>query len=196
MANPTDMLSAAKRATSALTGSSRDDAIERLLLKSDVEEFLYLEADLLDERRYPEWLDLLTDDFQYSMPLRMNVMFSDVQTHEDTRAGSEICWFDEGKDTMSLRVDQLMTGQHWAEEPVSRVSHLVTNVRLDVVELPEVEVSCRFLVYRNRVADETDFLVGRRRDRLRKAGDSWQVARRHLLLDQSVLLAKNLSVFV
>lgn len=89
-----------------------------------------------------------------------------------------------------------MTGLHWAEEPVSRVSHLVSNVWLESVELPEVEVSCRFLVYRNRVADETDFLVGRRRDRVRRVDGSWQVCRRQLLLDQSVLLAKNLSVFV
>ena len=103
---------------------------------------------------------------------------------------------DEGKATAELRVAQLATGQHWAEEPVSRVTHLVTNIRLESVNLPEVDLSCRFIVYRNRVADETDFLVGRRRDRLRKVGDDWQVVRRELLLDQSVLLAKNLSIFV
>jgi 3-phenylpropionate/cinnamic acid dioxygenase small subunit len=174
-----------------------DEALlERMLLQAEVSEFLYREADLLDERRYTEWLDLLAEDYQYSVPLRMNVVYGETDAREETRAGREICWFDEGKQTTSLRVDQLMTGVHWAEEPVSRVSHLVTNIRLDSIELPEVEVSCRFLVYRNRVRDETDFLVGRRRDRLRRVGDSWQVARRELLLDQSVLLAKNLSIFV
>jgi len=170
--------------------------LERMLLLTSVSEFLYREADLLDERRYTEWLDMLAEDYQYSVPLRMNVAYGETDAREQTRAGREICWFDEGKETMSLRVDQLNTGLHWAEEPVSRVSHLVTNIRLDSVELPEVEVSCRFLVYRNRVADETDFLVGRRKDRLRAVGDSWQVVRRELLLDQSVLLAKNLSIFV
>jgi 3-phenylpropionate/cinnamic acid dioxygenase small subunit len=170
--------------------------LERMLLLNSVSDFLYREADLLDERRYTEWLDMLAEDYQYSVPLRMNVAYGETDAREQTRAGREICWFDEGKETMSLRVDQLNTGLHWAEEPVSRVSHLVTNIRLDAVELPEVEVSCRFLVYRNRVADETDFLVGRRKDRLRQVGDSWQVVRRELLLDQSVLLAKNLSIFV
>lgn len=174
-----------------------DEALlERMLLLESVSEFLYREADLLDERRYTEWLDMLAEDYQYSVPLRMNVSYGETDAREQTRAGREICWFDEGKATMSLRVDQLNTGLHWAEEPVSRVSHLVTNIRLEAVELPEVEVSCRFLVYRNRVADETDFLVGRRKDRLRQDGDSWQVVRRELLLDQSVLLAKNLSIFV
>ena len=171
-------------------------AVERLVLESEVADFLYREADLLDERRYMEWLDLLAEDYEYSVPLRLNVKFGETAAREQTRAGSEICWFDEGKETVSLRVDQLMTGHHWAEEPVSRVSHLVTNVRLESSQLPEVDVSCRFIVYRNRVADETDFLVGRRKDRLRKADGRWQVCRRQLLLDQSVLLAKNLSVFV
>jgi 3-phenylpropionate/cinnamic acid dioxygenase small subunit len=171
-------------------------AVQRLLLLAEVTAFLYREADLLDERRYTEWLGLLADDYRYSVPLRMNVRYDDVAEREQTRAGAEICWFDEDKATTRLRVAQLATGQHWAEEPVSRVTHLVTNIRLESWALPEVEVGCRFVVYRNRVADESDFLVGRRKDRLRRTEDGWQVCRRRLLLDQSVLLAKNLSVFV
>lgn len=170
--------------------------LERICLLAEVSEFLYKEADLLDERRYEEWLELLADDYQYSVPLRLNVAFADNDKLSQTRPGSEICWFDEDKVTVEKRVEQLMTGRHWAEEPVSRVSHLVTNVRIDSVALPEVNISSRFIVYRNRVSDETDFLVGRRKDRLRKVGDGWQVARRELLLDQSVLLAKNLSIFM
>lgn len=173
-----------------------ESAVQRLLLLAEVTDFLHREADLLDERRYEEWLGLLADDYQYSVPLRMNVRYNEVAEREQTKAGEEICWFDEGKETTELRVAQLATGKHWAEEPVSRVTHLVTNIRLTSTELPEVEVSCRFIVYRNRVADESDFLVGRRRDRLRRTGDGWQVCRRQLLLDQSVLLVKNLSVFI
>ena len=173
-----------------------EDSVRRLLLTAEVTDFLYREADLLDERRYAEWLGLLSDDYQYSVPLRVNVAYADVAAREQTRAGAEVCWFDEGKETVAQRVAQLATGKHWAEEPVSRVSHLVTNVRLESAAPPEVDVSCRFVVYRNRVADETDFLVGRRSDRLRQTGDGWLVCRRRLLLDQSVLLAKNLSVFV
>lgn len=173
-----------------------EGAVQRLLLLAEVTDFLYREADLLDERRYEEWLGLLADDYQYSVPLRMNVAYGDVAEREQTRAGAEICWFDEDKATTELRVAQLATGKHWAEEPVSRVTHLVTNIRLESAAPPEVEVSCRFVVSRNRVADESDFFVGRRTDRLRRTGDGWLVCRRQLLLDQSVLLAKNLSVFV
>ena len=173
-----------------------EKTLERIALKFEIAEFLYHEADLLDERRYEEWLELLSDDYQYSVPLRLNVAFADNDKHGQTLAGSEMCWFDEDKETVRKRVDQLMTGGHWAEEPVSRVSHFVTNIRIVAENGPEVGLSSRFLVYRNRVSDETDFLVGRRNDTLRRVGDSWQVVRRELLLDQSVLLAKNLSIFM
>jgi 3-phenylpropionate/cinnamic acid dioxygenase small subunit len=59
----------------------------------------------------------------------------------------------------------------------------------------EVTVKSRFLVYRNRVETETDFLVGKREDLLRRVDGGWQIARRKIILDQSVLLAKNLTVF-
>ena len=59
----------------------------------------------------------------------------------------------------------------------------------------EMTVRSRFLVYRNRVETETDFFVGRRRDVLRKVDGHWKIARRKILLDQNVLLAKNLTVF-
>jgi 3-phenylpropionate/cinnamic acid dioxygenase small subunit len=93
-----------------------------------------------------------------------------------------------------------LTGIHWAEEPVSRISHLVSNVQLveatpSVADPQEVTVKCRFLIYRNRVETETDILVGKREDLLRRGGDGWQIARRKIVLDQNVLLSKNLTFF-
>ena len=57
--------------------SERDDRIARLLLAQEVAEFLYREAELLDERRYDEWLALLADDIRYWMPMRRNVKFGE-----------------------------------------------------------------------------------------------------------------------
>ena len=36
--------------------------------RSDVEDFLFAEADLLDQWRLPEWLTLFTDDAKYEVP--------------------------------------------------------------------------------------------------------------------------------
>ena len=173
--------------------------LSRLLLKQEVEEFLYGEAELLDERRYEEWLDLFTDDAHYWMPMRRNVPCGETE-REFTRQGVDVNWFDEGKDTLTRRVRQILTGIHWAEEPPSRICHIVSNVQVlhasPAGSSPaEVGVKSRFIVYRNRVQTETDFLVGKREDVLRRLEGGWKIARRKILLDQNVLLAKNLTMF-
>ena len=168
--------------------------LARLLLRQDIEEFLYREADLLDERRYEEWLDLFAADVRYWMPMRRNVP-RDEPGREFTREGVDVNWFDEGKDTLTRRVKQILTGVHWAEEPPSRICHVVSNVQILSASPSEVALKCRFLVYRNRVETETDILVGKREDLLRRDGGSWKIARRKIVLDQSVLLAKNLTFF-
>ena len=179
--------------------AERDARIDQLLLGQEIADFHYREAELLDERRYREWLDLLADDVRYWMPMRRNVKFGEDE-REFTRADSDINWFDEGKDTLQRRVKQIETGIHWAEEPRSRLSHLVTNVQVQDAEPSlaaphEVSVTCRFLIYRNRVETETDILVGKREDLLRRDGDDWRIARRKIILDQNVLLSKNLTFF-
>jgi 3-phenylpropionate/cinnamic acid dioxygenase small subunit len=178
----------------AVDQASGGVTLEHLLLVRQIEEFLYHEADLLDERQFEAWLDLLTDDIRYWMPMRRNVKFDD-QESENTRELQDMNWFDEGKETLTQRVRQILTGVHWAEEPLSRVSHMVSNVRLLRATPEAVQVKCRFLIYRNRQQDETDFFVGKREDTLRKVEGEWKIARRKVILDQNVLLAKNLTVF-
>jgi len=179
--------------------SADEGAIEALLLQREIEAFYTHEAELLDDRRFDDWLELLADDITYFMPLRRNVKFGSHDIDENSREGQDAAWFDEGKHTLSQRVAQLNTGIHWAEEPLSRVRHLVTNVHISEIDPgaspAELDVKSNFLVYRNRVDDETDIFVGQRRDRLRRVATGWQVAGRVVLLDQSTLLAKNLTLF-
>ena len=173
--------------------------ITRVLLKYEVEEFLYQEAELLDERRFDDWLEILTEDIRYWMPIRRNVKSGELE-REFTRQGQDINWFDEGKDTLIRRVNQILTGVHWAEEPLSRICHTVSNVQVldarpSYSDATEVSVKCRFMIYRNRVETETDILVGKREDVLRKEAGQWKIAERKVILDQNVLLAKNLTFF-
>ena len=174
-------------------------SIEKLLLKDEVQEFLYQEAEILDERRFEEWLDLLTEDVRYWMPMRRNVKFGELE-REFTREGQDINWFDEGKDTLTRRVNQILTGVHWAEEPLSRICHTVSNIQVlnvkpSMPDPSEVEIKCRFMIYRNRVETETDLLVGKREEVLRRVDGHWKLAQRKVVLDQNVLMAKNLTFF-
>jgi len=176
----------------------RDD-LAHLLLQQKIENFLYWEAELLDERRYEEWLALLAEDVRYWMPMRRNVKFGELE-REFTREGQDVNWFDEGKETLTRRVQQILTGVHWAEEPLSRICHMVSNIQiLDVkpsASAPsEVTVKSRFLIYRNRVETETDILVGKREDVLHRVDGQWKIRRRKIVLDQNVLQVKNLTFF-
>jgi 3-phenylpropionate/cinnamic acid dioxygenase small subunit len=169
-------------------------------LREEIEDFLYLEADLLDQRRFKDWLDLLAEDLTYFMPMRRNVKFGQQAERENTKQGEGISWFDEDKWTLGKRVEQILTGVHYAEEPLSRVTHMVSNVRLldvrpSVEDAQEVTVGCRFLVYQNRIEYENFTFIGRRTDELRRVGTSWQIVRREIILEQNVLLAKSLSIF-
>lgn len=168
-------------------------------LLTEIEQFFYYEADLLDFRQYSRWLELLSEDIRYFMPLVRNIKYGEWD-REFTREGQDVAWFDEGLETLTQRVRQIETGIHWAEEPSSRASHLISNVRVlnatpDFGGATEVETSSRFFIYRNRLETETDVLVGKRLDKLRKVNGEWKICNRKIILDQNVLLAKNLTIF-
>ena len=60
----------------------------------------------------------------------------------------------------------------------------------------EYEAKSNFICYRNRLSDEVDIWVGERTDLLsRNDEQELRIARRKILLDQNVVLSKNLSVF-
>lgn len=179
--------------------TDRETAIARLLLKAEAEAFFHREADLLDERRFEDWLEMLAPDIQVWMPIARNIEAGGEQS-EFSAEGTDANWLDEGFETLAQRVKQLATGVHWAEQPPSRTSHMVSNIDLTDIEGPldaptGLATRCRFLIYRNRNEDEQDFFIGKRNDRLIRIDGDWRLVRREVYLDQNVLLAKNLSVF-
>ena len=166
------------------------------VLQWEIEQFLYAEAALLDELRFDDWLALLTDDIHYYMPTRRTRLAREAD--RSISAPDEVALFDEDKQSLALRVRRLHTGMAWAEEPASRTRHLVSNVRVSPGGQPqEYRVQCNWLLYRSRLEREVDQFVGTREDLLRRADNAlgWQIARRHLLLDQTLVLANNLSIF-
>lgn len=172
--------------------------IEDLLLAREMEAFLYREADTIDNRHFEEWLDFFTDDIRYWVPIRKNLQFN--KRFEDTTNEHESAWIDDNRMTLVARVYQVLTKIHWAEEPLSRVSHLVTNAYVDRVEQgergEEITVKSRLLVHRSRLEEGGEMLVGKREDRIRRTPDGLKICWRKILIDQATLNAKNLSFFL
>src|SRR6266852_3615597 len=91
----------------------------------EVEQFLYREARLLDERRFRDWLELFTDDVRYWMAARANryprsskaiaILDPERYREEDIAGDPELAILDETKQTLTGRVARLETGMAWAE---------------------------------------------------------------------------------
>lgn len=172
--------------------------MEEIELLHDVTQWLYREVDLLDYREYSEWLKLLHPEVRYFVPIARNV--PRIRDNEYTREQQDNAWMDEGYSTIEKRIKQILTNIHWAEEPPSRVSHLITNTVLLSVEgekgAREVTARSRVFVYQNRIDDEVIQFVGKRIDTLVESENDWLLKHRTVHLDQSVLLAKALTVFI
>ncbi|MBS0411501.1 MAG: aromatic-ring-hydroxylating dioxygenase subunit beta [Proteobacteria bacterium] len=166
-------------------------AAERALVQFEIEQFLYAEAALLDARRYRDWLGLLADDIHYWMPIRRTVTNSDLE-REFTRPG-DMAFFDDDRTVLEMRVKKLEAGSAWSEDPPSRSRHFVSNVRILDVEGDDISVEVAFHLYRTRLDTEVDSWVGRRVDVVRRTGEGLRLARRHIFLDQTLILSTNMS---
>ena len=165
-------------------------------LRRQIEDFYYLEAELLDERKLREWFNLLTEDVRYWMPLRHNTMERPSDVVEELSKPGEGYYFDDDFKSLKIRVERAYSKVAWAEVPPSRTRHLITNVRVKNDDGDEIEVHSNFLVYRTRMETDKDVFVGTRQDILRRSNASFKIARRTIILDQAVLDAKNISVFL
>jgi ethylbenzene dioxygenase beta subunit len=182
------------RAAAAQLIAMRGDGVpvgDAMLLQ--IERFYRLEARLLDEERHKEWYELLADDLFYWMPLRENRFRRDPRPGLDPDA---MALFDERKADIAVRIGRLASNLVWSEDPPTRHVYLVSNVEaFETAVAGEYEVHYAFVQYRNRAEHDEATLMGRRRDLIRAVDGGFQVARRLILLPQSVLLTKNLSAF-
>ena len=159
----------------------------------EVVEFLMREAELLDDRKFEEWMKILTEDVYYYVPLRTS-----QGKDEGSEFVTESAWFSENWKSLQMRIKRLRSQGIVAENPPSRTRHFVSNVRIGEGEgQNEIAVKCNLLVYRSRGESvHYDLFSGERRDVLRRVNGNLRLARRELLLDQAVLGAQDLSIIL
>ena len=162
-------------------------------MRTDIEQFLFEEARLLDAEAWEPWLALMTADIHYWMPTMENRRRADkLKAYEPGRGA----YFDDDHADLSRRVARFMQPSAWAEDPPTRHVHAIGNVEAFDTPVPgEVEVHSVFVNYRSRGERDNDMLMGRRVDLLRRVDGQWRIARRKVLITQSLLMAKNLNTF-
>jgi PAH dioxygenase small subunit len=163
-----------------------------LELRFAVQDFLVAEAELLDDRRFEEWLELFTADVAYVAPIRVTRRAPNPTVVDD------IGFFDENLHSLTLRVKRLRTDVAWAEDPPSHTRRFVTNIRVRPGPSDEeFDVRSSLMLFRSRGdMGAYDLIVGERFDVLRTVEGQMRIARRRVVLDQSSLSTKNLGVFL
>ncbi len=161
--------------------------------QEDIREFLAREALALDERRFRDWLAFLSDDISYDVPLR--VVREGLAEWELSPTGRI---FQDNKQTLEIRVRRLETDFAWAEQPPSRTRHFLTNVLIDEGDKKdEFDVKSYVLIYRSRGDSPDPNLVSvYRKDLVRRTPTGYEIAKRYAAIDQAVINAHNLSIFI
>jgi 3-phenylpropionate/cinnamic acid dioxygenase small subunit len=164
-------------------------------LYNEVLEFVYDEAALLDGQKFDDWANLLAEDLSYTAPLRITRQGPDrLNTVVRTTLH-----FDDDYSSIMGRLQRLGTKSAWAEDPPSRTRRLVTNVRVWETAKPnEYETESYLLLSRSRYEHyQLQVLSCVRHDLLRRSGPgAFKLARREIIVDQSVLGMANLAVFL
>ncbi|QQN75322.1 aromatic-ring-hydroxylating dioxygenase subunit beta [Croceicoccus sp. YJ47] len=145
-----------------------------------VQDFLYREADLLDEWRLTEWEALLADDARYLVP----PIGVDNQSELDPDKVMFVVADD--REMLRARVVRSNGGVDFAEKPRSRLRRAVTNIRILDVHDDIFRVTANVVVYRSRRSEVTTF-IGKYRYRLRRSGNGFLIAEKRVELDIDVL---------
>jgi p-cumate 2,3-dioxygenase beta subunit len=145
--------------------------------RPQVEDLLYLEAELLDDWELDTWLTLYTDDAHYEIPC------------PDDPGGTgqtSLMLIHDNRMRMASRVERLNSRKAHREYPHSNLRHLVTNVRLAGVVDGELLVRASFLVNRCRAGRETTY-TGRFDYRLVLSDGALRIRHKRVTLDMTVL---------
>jgi len=161
---------------------TRDDVDEATY--REVRQFLYREARLLDEREFEGWLELLTEDIEYTIPTRVN------QEGGESDLGNLPSQHD-NRHRLKKRVKRLRTDYAWAEQPPTRIRHMISNILVTPGENEdELEVESVMFLFVNRADTddtETTLLSGWREDVIRRVDGNLKLADRTVLLDHTTL---------
>ena len=146
--------------------------------RSDIEDFLFQEADLLDQWRLPEWLDLFTDDAVYQVPC--------TDLPANASPDESLFYIADDRFRLGERVKRLMKRTAHAESPHSKTRRMIGNVRIRSRTAETIEVGSVFTTYRTKDGN-TDLFFGSATHHLVETGNSLKIRSKRCVLDSDGL---------
>lgn len=157
--------------------ASKPDSVDFFVLRREVEDFLFFEVGLLDDRKFEEWTELFTEDGYYWAPATFD--------QEDPQ--SSVSLFFDDVTMMRTRFARLRHPRVHSQIPPSRTSHMVSNVTIEAYDAAEGEflIGTRFQMLEYRPGHEQRTFGGRYEYQLlrREAGDFRISAKKAVVLN-------------
>ncbi|HKY93389.1 MAG TPA: aromatic-ring-hydroxylating dioxygenase subunit beta [Nevskiaceae bacterium] len=153
------------------------------LTRAAAEDFLYHEAELLDDWKLQEWADLFRSDglYEVTSPASTDPVEADART--------SLFLISDGMDRIRGRATRLLKKTAHAEYPHSKTRHMVGNVRVSPGENGEILVRGNLVVYRTK-EDNTTVFMGETRYRLVQTAEGLRIVQKRVILDLNSLVAQ------
>ena len=146
-------------------------------LRELVEDFLFREAELLDDWRLDDWVALFTEDARYVVPT------TDLPEGDPQR---DLVFIDDDITRLRARAGRLNSRHAHREYPWSRTRRFVSNVRVAETGNGELSVTANVMVYRFRGGEGAPY-VGSVHYTLRRDNGELKIAYRRAVLDLEAL---------
>ncbi len=188
--------------------NNEKNSLEAMQLRFAVENFYYMEASLLDDRQYKQWLSLCDPQIRYTMPARGNPLVNNRESGNESMISIEreleraadpspmaSPIRDEGYAHLFLRVERSYKKNSWAENPPARTRRVIGNVRIDEDNGEQLTVRSNFHLNYARPGSRNFFYSGERRDTLNRSASSFVITAREIVMDIADIELPTLGLF-
>ena len=158
-----------------------------LAIHQELDVFYAYEAELLDEWRLDEWLDLVDDDFTYHVPVPL---VSD--RHPQLGYDPAALFMDETRDSIAENWVARLTDENiavsWADRPAVRTRRFLSGLRVRSMQRPDTclaRLNVRVAMVRH--GTQSGDMTGERFDIVRGSGDSFVIMSRFVVLLDAVV---------
>ena len=150
-----------------------------------VEQFLYHEAQLMDEHRFDEWLALWTQPALYWVP----------SNRDEIDPKREVSLIYDDWVRIQLRIARLKSGFAHAQEPRSRMRRLISNIEIEEAAHNETIAQSNFILAELRRGKQ-DMFAGRTTHLLRPYNGAFKIVSKKVLLINNDEAIDNLTFLI
>ncbi len=148
------------------------------ITRDEAEDFIFAEADMLDDWELEDWLALFVDDAVYNVP--------STDLDKSAQAANNLFYIADDRGRLEERVTRLKKKTAHAEFPRSKTRHLISNVRVRETDADSATVTTAFATFRSKDGI-TDTYIGSTRYKLVRPNGTLKIAEKWCFLDMDGL---------